>query len=499
MACSVRWGQALKSMAMLLAASLCVIAMPALGQPNPSHRLPRPPALGGFDGMEAGCPDGIRSGVIELAEVVTRALCSDPRTRQTWAVASAQAALLGVERASFLPKVDGSIGVGRGRQRLDEMVTITSEDENGNEIARQESKIRTRAAGRVSSAGLEFTWTLFDFGQRSAAVEGARQTLLAASTIHDGMVQTVFLEAASAYYALLAAQSAVSVAKEIEDFTRRTLGEAEARSKKRKKKKDGESDASELLQAKASVAEAVLERGRVEGELLEARGTLAVLIGFSPDVDLMVNGEEASVPDQSFVRDIGALLEEARVTHPAIRAAQAQVGAARAGVNVAKRAYAPTLNLVLGNRREHDEWNSERWESRVELQLNIPLFDRARHYQERAALAELDSAQAEVAIAQQQIALDVWTAYQSLKTESAALEHIKPLLEASRELLKSEQDLYHSGEGDMTDLILAQQTLAEASLDRLKTLASWRSARLRLAASLGRLGFWAIRHQPSGR
>ena len=62
-----------------------------------------------------------------------------------------------------------------------------------------------------------------------AAVKSAHQTLLAATAVHDETVQTVFLDAASAYYNLISAENALSVAKEVEQFTQRTLADAKAR------------------------------------------------------------------------------------------------------------------------------------------------------------------------------------------------------------------------------------------------------------------------------
>lgn len=437
-------------------------------QPAPS--VPTP-----FSGVDTDCLTGVPTGKIDLSEAITRALCTNPRTRQTWAAARAQAAQVGIEEAAFLPKASASIDAGRSRVRQDETdqnVTTT-----------------TRATAAAGTASLDFTWLLFDFGQRDASVTSARQTLLAATAIHDDTVQTVFLDTASAYYALIAAQRTYAVAKEVEQFSLHTLAAAEEHSKGN----GTDLDEADRLQAKLAAIQATLDRGRAKGNLQEAQGELALLIGVSPDVELTVDTNDAPTPDQGKMRSINELMEQARATHPMIRAAQARVFAAQASIDTAKRLYRPTVSLVQGNHWERDALGVDTKENRLSLQLNIPLFEGAHSYQKRAALAELDSAQAEAMNTEQKVALDVWIAFQNIKAESAALDTSRPLLKTARELLKVEKDLFTAGDGDMLDLIFAQQSVADASLENLQALTNWHIARLRLAASLGQLGFWTIR------
>ena len=438
---------------------------------NASPDLMPPP----FTGIQGTCPRGIPTGTINLAEAVTRALCNDPRTRQTWAEAKAQAAQVGIEQAAYLPTANTSLNAG-----LDH---VWQNDKAANDLGAVGS-----TSGNTNNASLDFTWMLFDFGQRAAAVDDAQQTLLAATAVHDATVQTVFLEAASAYYNLISAQNALSIAKEVEQFNQRTLADAEARAKQ-----DGGMDESEKLQAQASTEQASLDRNSSEGDLLDTQGRLAILLGFAPVVKLSVDDKDVPTPDQKLAHSIDELIKQALANHPEIRAAQARVNAARANVDAAKRAYLPTLSLVQGNERGRDVWGGKQWENSLALQMNIPLFNRSRHYRKRAALAGLDSARDDVESSRQTVALNVWTAYQSLTTQSTAIEHSKRLLATARKLLKVEQQLYRTGDGDMLDLLYAQQTVADASQGQLDALTNWRVARLQLAASLGQLGFWTIR------
>lgn len=51
---------------------------------------------------------------------------------------------------------------------------------------------------------------------------------------------------------------------------------------------------------------------------------------------------------------------------------------------------------------------------------------------------------------------------------------------------------YKAGVGKTLELLNAQSTLASAQQQRIQAMSNWRAARVKLAASLGRLGMWAI-------
>ncbi len=436
-----------------------------------------------FSGVEGGCPVGPPVGPLDLAETVTRALCSNPRSRQSWAAARAQAARVGIERAAFLPAASVSLGADRNYLKESEKVIITEEETGISERATLSDESTNTSLG----ASLEFTWLLFDFGQQKALVENARQTLLAATATHDATVQSVFLEAASAHCALVAAQNALALEREKEQFSLRTL--ARVREQIDAGDEDDIDDV-DMLQAKSTAAEATLDRGRAEGALRRARGELAVLLGLAPNYELSALEGSAPVPGKEVVRSIGDLLEQARIAHPAIKAAHAEVAGARATLDAASRGYRPTVSLVQGNFREYD--GVDRWQSSLALQVSIPLYEPTYRNRRREAEAELEFARAEARSQEQAVALEVWTAFQDLQTEAAALEQLGPMLENAKKLLEVEQDLYADGDGSMLDLIYAQQSVAFAAREFLEALTNWRIARLQLAASLGELGFWAI-------
>jgi outer membrane protein len=439
-------------------------AVPPLGQVPLDAEL-----VGG-----SACPPPFAGGLIPLSEVVKRALCRDPRTRSAWADTSLAAARLGVARAAYLPTVTGSLS----RSRI------------GQTIGQGGGTLRNDGTSRVGQ--LDLAWNLFDFGQREANVDSARQTLLAAAASHNLTIQNVFLDAANAYFSLLNAQGELTVAREVERINLQSFMAAEA------KHAAGVGDLSAKLQTQTAFAQAILARVKAEGALRNAQGQLAVSIGESPDRNIAVDADDARLPDTAFVQGMSDLLEAAQQAHPELRAARARLNAARARIAVADRAYLPTVSLNATRANTAREFDSnvadlDQRDRSVTVQVNVPVFDGfSRHYQTRAARAEFELADADLRSTEQKIALEVWQAYQTLESQTHALDSTLKLLGFATKSLEVAQGRYKAGVGSTLELLEAQRAMADAAQQRINALSSWRATRLRLAASLGRLGFWSV-------
>lgn len=238
-----------------------------------------------------------RYGVLE---VVDRALCANPRTREAWANARVQAAQVGVAQADFLPDLDGRIGASRSTGSAD--------------------------PSTQNSTSLTLSWLLYDFGARAANLENARQLLSAAAHTLDATVQTVFLDALRAYYATQAARAAVAAAEEAERASRESLVAAEMRYKV------GTGTPADRLQAQTALSQATLTRIRAEGILRSAYGTLANVMGEDANRPLLLEDIPKIPADARGEGDVETLIQEARSRRPELKAAEARVDAARAEV-----------------------------------------------------------------------------------------------------------------------------------------------------------------------
>ncbi|QJI30067.1 TolC family protein [Pseudomonas sp. ADAK18] len=427
---------------------------------------------------ELSCSFGRLPERLPLEQVVERILCHDPQTRISWANAKAQAAQVGLSQSAYLPSLNGRIGTSRGNGRVDY----------------DESYMRSgEGHRRRNSASLELNWVLVDFGRRGAALRNARQLLLAANATQDATLQSTFVQAAQAYYDALSAQRSLAASVQIAELAARNLEAADA------KYKAGAAALSDRLQAQTAFSQANLRQIRDRGALRNALGVIALRMGLPPETPLQLAGDLTPLPDTQFVKAVDELLIQARQDHPAVLAANARLNAAQAAVDEKRAAGLPSLALTAdltytqsqqskifnGDERERDR--------SIGLQLSIALFEGfGRTYQVRNAQARVEASQAELAEVEQQVALDLWASYQTLNIETQSLQRTNELVDQSRQSLEVVQGRYHSGVGSMIELLNALTAYAGAEEQHIQTLSHWQTSRLRLAASLGRLGFWTL-------
>src|SRR5690606_8531192 len=138
-----------------------------------------PPAyLDETRGYECTAPDFNQP--LNLADVANSALCNNPQTREAWASARQQAAQLGVARSAYLPSINNTL--------------------SGNlSAASPESSSRNNPYSNLSNS-IVASYLLYDFGNRDANLENARQLLLAASASQSSVIQNVLLSVIQAYY-----------------------------------------------------------------------------------------------------------------------------------------------------------------------------------------------------------------------------------------------------------------------------------------------------------
>jgi outer membrane protein len=130
----------------------------------------------------------------------------------------------------------------------------------------------------------------------------------------------------------------------------------------------------------------------------------------------------------------------------------------------------------------------------IGLTLQVPIFEGfARTYSIHQAKALAEEQEAAFHDAEQQVSTTVWTSYQTLETDTENLRNTQTISQSAGEAFEASQQRYSSGVGNILELLTAQTTLANAEQLRIQAQADWRTARLQLAASLGKLGMWAVK------
>jgi outer membrane protein len=444
--------------------SLDVMAFGALDPFNsaalvpPRMQLPPQPEIGFLP-----CQAVPAETVFGVLEVVDLALCRNPSTHEAWANARVQAAQVGVAQAAFLPALDGKLIGNR----------LNSE---GN------------AATDQRSASLTLSWLLYDFGARSANLENARQLLSAAASTLDASVQNVFLNALQSYYNTQAARAAVIAARESEKASRESLTAAEVRYRV------GSGTPADRLQAQTAWSQATLNRIRAEGALQSLYGTLANVMGLDAGQPLRLVDIPENLPEtaaRSDSREIEALIAEARERRPDLRAAEAQFKAAQSTVDYTRAAGLPSLSLGSGPSWLENRGNGSSITSHsnaIGLTLTLPLFSGfGTTYRVRAAQARAEVAAAQRDSLRLQVALDVWTAHQSLITAGQSLSSSADLLASAEQSERVALGRYKAGVGSILDVLNAQSALAAARLQRIQARLDWHISRATLAKAVGAL------------
>jgi outer membrane protein len=411
---------------------------------------------------------------LTLPDVVERALCNNPQTRQAWANALANAALVGASQSAYLPTITASAAASRNR---------TS---GGGAVAGGDTTNYTQR-----SAALSLSYVLYDFGQRAATLENARQVLAAANASQDATVQGVFLAAVQAYYQLFASEVAAQAALESEKSAREAFNAAQA------KYSVGVGTPADKLQAQTAYSQAALNRIQAEGNARTAAGVLANVMGLEANQPLRVSPPAAPTADASFERDLNQLIAEARRSRPDLAAAEAQVRAARANVDAVSASGMPTFSLTSNWNYTNSGISDPFHSTALGVVVNVPLFSGFNTtYRVRAAEAQVDARLAQRDQLSQQVSLDVWKAYQTLTTATQAVRSSADLLASALQSERAALGRYKAGVGSILDLLSAQAALASARQQEVQARYNWYIAKASLAQAMGQLDFSAVGAAP---
>jgi outer membrane protein len=434
-------------------------------------------ASGNFMPGTDPCDFGPIGMPLGLREAVERALCHNPKTRESWAGVEAQAAAVGVARAAYLPTISGN-----GQAVRDNSVVSIA----------NHPALSSNTASTVRSESVSLNWVLFDFGGRSAALQNANALLAAAKATQDATLQTTFATVAKDYYAAQAAQGSLDVARDVERMTHESMIAAQARVDR------GIAPVTDGLQAQTQHEQAVFQLVKARGDAKTALGALAADMDSDPSEPLDVPPvTDVEQPGKDFDEAVGQLIDEVKRTHPGVLAAQAQYDAAVAKVAQTRAEGLPSLSLVAKYSRNSQpqslglgmpSYPSTGRDAYIGVQLTIPFFEGfGRHYQADQARAEAERQADVVDETKQQVALDVWKSYYALATATQNVTNSTNLLTISQQAFAAAQHRYEHGVGNILELLNTQAALANALGRRIQALTDWGNARIDLGAKVGRL------------
>jgi outer membrane protein len=148
-----------------------------------------------------------------------------------------------------------------------------------------------------------------------------------------------------------------------------------------------------------------------------------------------------------------------------------------------------TANFYRNGRPNQGLSATSTHETLVGLTLNIPIFDGfSTSYKVRGPEAQVEQKESDLQEARRQTLMDVVKAYADATTALGNLDASLNLLEAAQAATNAVQRKFDRGASDILDILNTQSAFLDAQQRRIRCLAEWRSARLRLLASAGALG-----------
>src|SRR5581483_2398634 len=258
----------------------------------------------------------------DVSELVDLALRRNPETRRAWDEARASAARVGRAVGPYYPTVgvEGQWGPQRFENRTAPSGTTVHQD--------------------FSTPAVKLTWTLIDFGRRSAFLEESRQQLLVAGLSFNREIQTVVFRTQTAFFIYDAARARVRAAEQNLELAR-TVSQAVG-----DRLDLGLATAPASLLARQAEAQAAFELEDAKAKVDDARALLAVALGVPANLPL----EVASLADQPLPPSIAAggdeLIADAVHQRPDLGARVASARAREAGVERARAELYPEIGFT---------------------------------------------------------------------------------------------------------------------------------------------------------
>jgi outer membrane protein len=428
-----------------------------------------------------------------LPELIDIAQSNNPVTRNAWNDARNAALAAGIAESTFLPLV--SAGIVQGWQK------------SHNEFSTLGANVTNDVTAKGNIEVLSAQWLLFDFGERAALVNVAKQGSTIANIAFTAAHQQVIYNVSLAFYANAAAHAHLATAMKSFRDAENVQTAAEDRYKR------GIGTVVEAAQTKQATAEAQLERIQAEGASQNSYLALISAMGISPMTRLTIADVSQRRLPPSLTAPIESFVSEALARRPDVLTGYASVQASLAGLHAAQAEFLPKVfasatgtrlsgslditaipgidqQLPIVNLPGNQLGVSTRQNSGTALVgATMPLYDGGS----RAALLEqardrVDKAETTLTQIRNEAARQIVVARNTLKTSLSAYSASTALATAAQTTFNAALTAYGNGVGSITDVTLAERQLLVAKNAATDAYSTALSAAATLALAGGVLG-----------
>lgn len=386
----------------------------------------------------------------QLPELIDLAQMHNPDTRVAWQQARQAALAVGIAEATFLPMISASV-IG-GYQKTHTPLPYNLNLDTANNVM-------------VSGVGLQ--WLMFDFGQRSALVDAAKNMSFAANVSFNGMHQKLIYDVTRTYHQYGAALSRIKITQKALHNSTMILAAAQAR------RQSGVATTVEVAQARQLVAQSQLNHVLAQGAERDARQALLGVMGVSPSSQIKISYSEDKTLPEMGGNLTQTMIKLALSQRPDVLASFAAAQAAISGIKAAEADFLPKVYLAGAVAKGHGRFDAQGLpsvglqasSSNILIGVSVPLYDggiraaRVKEAESRAAAAnEIFKKTQDVAVREIMLAANALRS--ALESNKAALN----LVDTALITYDAALDSYRNGVGTMAvaneaanSLLTAQQ------------------------------------------
>ena len=402
---------------------------------------------------------------LTLVQLTDLALNNNPSTRIAWAQIRRSEAAVELARAGYWPQISVAYDYQRNKSSGVSGQSTTPE--------------------KIYGPSVDLNWLLFDFGTRAGTVDAAKYSLTAAQLDSDQTLQDLILEVEQDYYQVLGLQA-------LQDADLQSVQDASALlDAANQRKGSGLATIGDVYQAQAALASAKLALQTAQGQLAASRGQLAITLGYPADSAVPLAPWESQVTATLPQENVHVLLAQAGQARPELLASKAQEQAAIASLEAARGQGWPKLTLNASAGRSTVSSPTRKFTSRNyagDVSLSFPLFSGfADQAAAREAQAAVDVAQASDEQLLQTVQLEVWQAYQNMRTAASSLDTTDVGLQSAQQADDVTQARYKNGLDSILDVLSAQSALANALVQQVQARLNWFAALAAMGHAMGGL------------
>ncbi|CNF01295.1 putative outer membrane protein [Yersinia enterocolitica] len=268
-----------------------------------------------------------REHTYSLPELIDIAQSQNPDTRIAWQQARQAALAVGMGEAIFLPIISASV-IGGYQSTTTPLPYAIGGDKD----------LKTSGSAVVPALALQ--WLIFDFGQRSALLDAAKQTSYAANVSFNGMHQKLIYDVTRSYFQYGAAQTQRQIAEQTLKNSLKIQYSAEER------QKNGIAMTVEVALAQQQVAQSELRRVVAKGTERDTYQALLGAMGVSPSLEMKVGYAESRALPDGVSAPTENMIRLALSQRPDVLASYAAVEAAKAGIKATEADFLPKVYLA---------------------------------------------------------------------------------------------------------------------------------------------------------